>query len=230
MWGCYFSIKMAHMDIRWPKEWKVWIVKYLAALSAYWLPLHTALFRLRFLLSIRNACGSWGFSSAFKGIDKTKPIRRYQRQASVEAWAVSTLYPIKQQGNSPEKILKRTFHPVKMRVRGETLLLPLLVSGRLCVRTESMAAISQRPHWTTKQKDGVGPGPRWHCRFNPRVGKTLEKEMATHASILAWEIPWMEEPGRLQSMGSQRVSEFTFTLQVLRAGAPGYRGSLLVSK
>ena len=34
----------------------------------------------------------------------------------------------------------------------------------------------------------------------------LEKEMATHFSILAWKIPWMEEPGRLQSMGSQRVS------------------------
>ena len=33
----------------------------------------------------------------------------------------------------------------------------------------------------------------------------LEKEMATHSSILAWEIPWTEEPGRLQSMGSQRV-------------------------
>ena len=29
----------------------------------------------------------------------------------------------------------------------------------------------------------------------------LEKEMATHSSILAWKIPWMEEPGRLQSMG-----------------------------
>ena len=33
----------------------------------------------------------------------------------------------------------------------------------------------------------------------------LEKEMATHSSILAWEISWTEEPGRLQSMGSQRV-------------------------
>ena len=31
---------------------------------------------------------------------------------------------------------------------------------------------------------------------------TLEKEMATHFSILAWEIPWTEEPGRLQSIGS----------------------------
>ena len=33
----------------------------------------------------------------------------------------------------------------------------------------------------------------------------LEKEMATHSSLLAWKIPWAEEPGRLQSMGSQRV-------------------------
>ena len=33
----------------------------------------------------------------------------------------------------------------------------------------------------------------------------LEKEMTTHSSTLAWKIPWMEEPGRLQSMGSQRI-------------------------
>ena len=33
----------------------------------------------------------------------------------------------------------------------------------------------------------------------------LEKEMATHSSILAWRIPWTEEPGELQSTGSQRV-------------------------
>ena len=33
----------------------------------------------------------------------------------------------------------------------------------------------------------------------------LEKEMPTHSSILAWKIPWTEEPDRLQSMGSQRV-------------------------
>ena len=32
----------------------------------------------------------------------------------------------------------------------------------------------------------------------------LEKEMATHSSILAWEIPWTEEPGELQSMNSQK--------------------------
>ena len=41
----------------------------------------------------------------------------------------------------------------------------------------------------------------------PAMRETLvqEKEMATHSSILAWRIPWMGEPDRLQSMGSQRV-------------------------
>ena len=33
----------------------------------------------------------------------------------------------------------------------------------------------------------------------------LEKEIATHSNILAWKIPWMEKPDRLQSMGSQRI-------------------------
>ena len=51
----------------------------------------------------------------------------------------------------------------------------------------------------------------------------LDKEMATHSSTLAWKIPWMEEPGRLESMESQRVghdwatslSLFTFHFHVL---------------
>ena len=41
----------------------------------------------------------------------------------------------------------------------------------------------------------------------------VEKEMATHSSTLTWKIPWTEEPGRLQSMGSQsrtRLSDFAF--------------------
>ena len=45
----------------------------------------------------------------------------------------------------------------------------------------------------------------------------LEKEMATYSSTLAWRIPWREEPGRLQSMGSQRVRhDFTFTFSKYR--------------
>ena len=38
----------------------------------------------------------------------------------------------------------------------------------------------------------------------PGLEDPLEKEMATHSSILAWKIPWTEEPGRLQSIGSQK--------------------------
>ena len=39
----------------------------------------------------------------------------------------------------------------------------------------------------------------------PGSGRSQEKEMATHSSILSWEILWTEEPGGLLSMGSQRV-------------------------
>ena len=46
----------------------------------------------------------------------------------------------------------------------------------------------------------------------------VEKEMATHSSVLAWVIPWTEESGGLQSMGSQsqaQLSDFTFTFMLL---------------
>ena len=59
------------------------------------------------------------------------------------------------------------------------------------------------------------------CRrpgFNPWVGKIpLEKEMATHSSILAWRIPRTEEPGGLRSVGSQRVGHDLLTKQQLLA-------------
>ena len=47
----------------------------------------------------------------------------------------------------------------------------------------------------------------------------LEKEMAPQSSILAWKIPWMEEPGRLQPMGLQsrtRLSDFTLHIMQIR--------------
>ena len=50
--------------------------------------------------------------------------------------------------------------------------------------------------------------PRWlsskDLQETMRLEDPLEKEMAAHSSILIWEIPWMEESGRLQSMGSQK--------------------------
>ena len=39
----------------------------------------------------------------------------------------------------------------------------------------------------------------------PGSARSLEKEVATSSGVLAWEIPWIQEPGGLQSMGSQRV-------------------------
>ena len=52
------------------------------------------------------------------------------------------------------------------------------------------------------------------CRFHPWIWEdSLEEEMATHSSILAWEIPWIGEPGELQSMGSQKESNPTQTKQ-----------------
>ena len=53
-----------------------------------------------------------------------------------------------------------------------------------------------------------------HRQEKPRVGTTTEKAMAPYSSTLAWEIPWAEEPGRLQSIGvtrsQTRQSDFTF--------------------
>ena len=51
----------------------------------------------------------------------------------------------------------------------------------------------------------AGSNPGRSGRVREGEEDPLEKEMATHSRILAWEIPWTEEPGRLQSMGSQRV-------------------------
>ena len=54
----------------------------------------------------------------------------------------------------------------------------------------------------------------------------LEKGMATHSSILAWEIPWTEEPGGLQSMGSQRVGHDGSFRYVLFQGPADYTHGL----
>ena len=48
-------------------------------------------------------------------------------------------------------------------------------------------------------------GDATDARSIPESEDPLEQEMATHSNILAWKIPWTEEPGMLQSMGSPRV-------------------------
>ena len=58
------------------------------------------------------------------------------------------------------------------------------------------------PPWLSAKESTCQCG---RCGFNPCIGDPLEEETATHSSITVWEIPWTEEPGGLQSMGSQRV-------------------------
>ena len=49
------------------------------------------------------------------------------------------------------------------------------------------------------------PAAKWETQIQSLGGEdSLEKQMATHSSILAWETPWTEKPGGLQSMGSQK--------------------------
>ena len=67
----------------------------------------------------------------------------------------------------------------------------------VCLITESLVAerIKHLPAMRETQVRSLG----WE--------DSLEKEMAIHSNILAWRIPWTEEPGRLQSTGSQRVGK-----------------------
>ena len=62
-------------------------------------------------------------------------------------------------------------------------------------------------YWASLVAQMVKNPPAMHETWVQSLGweDPLEKEMATHSSILAWRIPWAEKPGGLQSMGSQRV-------------------------
>ena len=86
-------------------------------------------------------------------------------------------------------------------------------------RAECISLGTERPAWKSQHLTlvlgtggfpGGSDGKASACNVGdlgliPELGKSLEKEMAAHSTILAWKIPWMEEPGRLQSMGLQRV-------------------------
>ena len=80
--------------------------------------------------------------------------------------------------------------------------------GNTC---KSMADSSQcmaKPKKLKKIKKKNPPAGDIKEGLIPVLRRSLEKEMAIYSSILAWEIPWTEEPGRLQSMGSQRVRSY----------------------
>ena len=73
----------------------------------------------------------------------------------------------------------------------------LAIKDTFTIKSQNRVAMAQ----TVKRLPAI-----WEARVQSLGWEDpLEKEMATHSSTLAWKIPWMEEPRRLQSMGSQRV-------------------------
>ena len=101
-------------------------------------------------------------------------------------------------------VLEKTLEGVGLRLHKDGL-----ISSRFCVIRASLVA---------QRLKGL---PAMQETWVRSLGQEdlLEKEMATHSSILAWRIPWTEEPGGLQSMGSQRVRHnFTFTFCVIIKG------------
>jgi len=61
------------------------------------------------------------------------------------------------------------------------------------------------PYSSAGEESSCNGGDIGHMHSIPGLGRSPEKEMAAYSSILAWEIPWTEEPGGLQSTESQRV-------------------------
>ena len=69
----------------------------------------------------------------------------------------------------------------------------------------SINGIYMLPRWHSG-KESACQCRRWKgCGFDPGSGRFPGEEMATHSSILAWKIPWIEKPGGLQSMESLRI-------------------------
>jgi len=61
------------------------------------------------------------------------------------------------------------------------------------------------PRGSDGKESACNAGDSGDAGLIPRPGRSLGEGMATHSSILAWRIPWTEEPGGLESMGSQRI-------------------------
>ena len=88
----------------------------------------------------------------------------------------------------PKKVLSGHKKPFKMTVEMLAIFLALIdLSSLVAQSVKSLPAMQET--WVQSL-----------CREDP-----LEKKIATHSSVLTWRIPWAEEPGGLQTMGSQRV-------------------------
>ena len=82
-----------------------------------------------------------------------------------------------------------------------------IVRHNLATKPPPPWMVWELPRWLCGKESACQCRRHKRCRFDPWVRKIpwVRKEMTTHSSILAWEIPRIEEPGGLQSMGLQRV-------------------------
>ena len=115
-------------------------------------------------------------------------------ESSLDCKEIQLVHP---KGNTPEYLLEGLMLKLKLHYFGHLMqrtdfLEKTLMLGKIEGR---MRRVQQRMRWL----DGITDST------DMSLSKLLLKEMATHSSILAWKIPWTEEPGRLQSMGLQRV-------------------------
>ena len=76
--------------------------------------------------------------------------------------------------------------------------------GEAAPGRNSQAKVAFRREVVSQEAD-FGSTSCFRMLHKRKLSRLLEKAMATHSSTLAWKIPWTEEPGRLQSMGSLRV-------------------------
>ena len=81
----------------------------------------------------------------------------------------------------------------------------LVETERRVVVTRDWGAGEGLPWWLSGKESTCYAGAAGDVGLIPGSGRCLEGGHGTHSIILAWRIPWTEEPGKLQSMGSQRV-------------------------
>ena len=102
-----------------------------------------------------------------------------------------------------------------------------IVQVILSVLRASVLYFHRWPLGTPLQLPGGSDGKGFSCNAGnpgliPGWKDPLEKGMATHSNPLAWRIPWAEEPGSLQSMGSQRVEEHNWMTNIPNPGTPSF--------
>ena len=106
----------------------------------------------------------------------------------------------------------------------------MLLGVGMCIKGD----LKGFPRWLSGEELAYKAGVAGDTGSIPGLGRSLEEGMATHSSILAWRIPWTEEPGGLQSIGSQRVRHrwsdlHTHTQHMPRSRIAGSYGSFMPS-